>query len=240
MYARTTEGPVLLIGAAHVVDLERPIRAALEDRVLDAIAVELDVERAAAVLGPLPNAAPAGRRRAPFFLQLWAMIQRRLGERIGAGSAGAEMRTAARLAQERGIPLLLIADPIRETLGRLVRSLTLRERVSLLIGSIVGLLIPPRVVEREIDRYTDTPDQYLEQVRSEYPTVARVLLDDRNDHMARRLATMRAEGYGRIAAVVGDAHVMGLAEALRRRAVPVETLGFRELRGLTGPSAGSS
>lgn len=236
MYARTTEGPVLLIGSAHVVDLDRSIRSVLADRILDAIAVELDAERAAAVLGAAP-APRSGGRGAPFFLQLWASIQRRLGAEIGAGAPGAEMRTAARLAQERGIPLLLIDDPIRETLGRLVRSLTFKERISLLVGSIVGLLLPSRIVEREIDRYSDTPVAYLEQVRAQYPTVARVLLDDRNESMARRLATMRSEGYGRIAAVVGDAHLQGIAAALRRRSVPVETFGFRELRGLTGPPA---
>ncbi|HYK93169.1 MAG TPA: TraB/GumN family protein [Thermoplasmata archaeon] len=239
MFARTTEAPVLLIGAAHVVDLDQSIRQALQDRPLDAIAVELDAERATAVLSA-PASLGRTRRGAPFFLQLWSTIQRRLGEQIGAGVPGAEMRTAAMLAKERGIPLLLIDDPIRETLGRLVRSLTFKERVSLLLGSIVGLLIPPRVVEREIDRYTETPQDYLEQVRRAYPTVARVLLDDRNENMARRLATMRAEGYGRIAAVVGDAHVTGLAAALRRRSVPVETLGFKELRELKAPSAGSS
>lgn len=228
------ESPVLLIGAAHVVDLDRSIRSALKDRTLDAIAVELDAERAAAVFGPPPS-GNRGRRGAPFFLQLWATIQRRLGEQIGAGAPGAEMRTAGLVAQERGIPLLLIDDPIRETLGRLVRSLSFRERLSLLVGSIVGLLIPPKLVEREIDRYSETPEHYLEQVRSSYPTVARVLLDDRNENMARRIATMRSEGYGRIAAVVGDAHVNGLAAALRRRSVPVETLAFSDLRGLTAP-----
>ncbi len=239
MFASTTESPVLLLGAAHVVDLDRAIRSALAERPLDAIAVELDEERAAAVLAP-ETAEPRRRGGAPFFLRLWATVQRRLGEQIGAGLPGAEMRTAATLAKERGIPVLLIDDPIRETLARLLRALTLRERVSLLVGSLVGLVLPPRLVEREIDRYTEGPSDYLEEIRTAYPTVSRVLLDDRNEHMAERLARLRARGFGRIAAVVGDAHVDGLAQALRRRSVPVETVSFRELRGTTGPSAGSS
>lgn len=240
MFARTTESPILLIGAAHVVDLDRSIRAALAERTLDAIAVELDAERAASILGPRPE-ENRGRRGSPLFLQLWAAVQRRLGEQIGSGLPGAEMRTAAVLAKERGIPLLLIDDPIRETLGRLLRALTLRERISLLLGSIVGLFLPPRLVEREIDRYAETPNDYLEEVRGAYPTVTRVLLDDRNEHMAERLSVVRAQGLGRIAAVVGDAHLPGLAQALRRRAIPVETLAFRELRdAATGPTADSS
>jgi pheromone shutdown protein TraB len=236
--ASTLEAPVLIIGAAHVVDLASPLRSALSQRPLDAIAVELDVERAASVLGP-----PTTDRRsasAPFIMKIWAAVQRRLGEEMGAGLPGAEMRTAAELARERGIPLLLVDDPIRETLARLVRSLSVRERVSLLFGAIVGLIVPTRLVERQLDRYADSPDDYLSEVRRAYPTIARVLLDDRNEHMATRIATMRTSGYGRIAAVVGDAHVSGLAEALRRRSVPVETLAFRQLRAATASSAGSS
>ncbi len=240
MFARTTESPILLLGAAHVVDLDRSIRSALGERALDAIAIELDAERAQTILGPRPAEAPS-RRGAPLFLQLWAAIQRRLGEQIGSGVPGAEMRTAAQIAEERKIPLVLIDDPIRETLGRLLRSLSMRERLSLLAGSVIGLFLPSRLVEREIDRYSETPADYLEEVRAAYPSVTRVLLDERNEHMAERLATLRAQGYGRVAAVVGDAHVPGLASALRRRAIPVETLAFRELRGpATGPTAGAS
>jgi pheromone shutdown protein TraB len=232
------QAPVLLIGAAHVVDLNGPIRGALADRALDAIAVELDAERAGAILAPQPTSARP--TDAPLFLRLWSTVQRRLGEQIGAGVPGAEMRTAADLARERGIPLLLIDDPIRETMGRLLRALSFKERISLLVGSIIGLVVPSRIIEHQIDQYAEAPADYLEQVRAAYPSIARVLIDDRNEHMATRLATMRSNGYGRIAAVVGDAHVPGLAQALRRREVPVETLVFKELRGVKAPSAGSS
>lgn len=237
-FASTVQAPILLIGAAHVVDLHGPLRAALEGRPLDAIAVELDAERAAAIFAPEPRTTT--RSDAPVFLRLWATIQRRLGQELGGGPPGAEMRTAGEVARERGIPLLLIDDPIRETLGRLLRSLTLRERISIVIGALIGLVVPSRVVERQLDRYTEAPVDYLEQVRESYPTVARVLLDDRNEHMATRLATMRTEGYGRIAAVVGDAHVAGIAAALRRKSVPVETIAFAQLRDARAPSAGSS
>ncbi|HTT35917.1 MAG TPA: TraB/GumN family protein [Thermoplasmata archaeon] len=235
MFASTLEGPVLLIGSAHVVDLEAPLRSALADRTLDAIAVELDAERATALLAPAAVRRPSSRRGQPVVLRLWASIQRRLGEQLGGELPGAEMRTAAEVARERGIPLLLIDDPIRETLARLFRSLSVRERVSLLFGAVVGLLIPPRLVERQLDRYTEAPADYLEELRRMYPSIARVLLDDRNEHMARRLADMRVSGYGRIAAVVGDAHLPGLAAALRRRAVPVETIGLGTLRPVRAP-----
>ncbi|HKV90254.1 MAG TPA: TraB/GumN family protein, partial [Thermoplasmata archaeon] len=224
----TVEAPILLLGAAHVVDLDAAIRATLKDRPLDAIAVELDEERARSLLA---DAGPSqGSGSAPFFLRLWSVVQRRLGGELGSGIAGAEMRSAAVVAKERGIPLLLIDDPIRETIGRLIAGLSPKERIGLLVGSIVGLFLPSKVVRHEIERYVEAPDDFVGQLREAYPSVARVLLDERNEHMAGRLLEARRNGFGRVAAVVGDAHVAGLSDALRRRGVPTETVAFGTLR----------
>jgi pheromone shutdown protein TraB len=237
--ASTAEEPVLLLGSAHVIDLSEPIRRTLSGRVLDGIAVELDRERAAVLFAPEGS---DGRRPrgVPLIARWWAVLQRRLGAELGGGGAGNEMKVAASVAHERSLPLFLIDDPIRATLTHLLGALPLRERVNLLVGAFVGLFVPARVVEREMDRYVDDPKEFADQLRQASPTLAKVLLDDRNEHMADRLASLRARGYGRIAAVVGDAHVAGLAAALRRRGVPVETVGLRELRGPTGPSSSPS
>ncbi len=237
MYASTTEGPVLLVGVAHVVDLERPLRALLGNRTLDGIALELDAERAAALL---QEGAPASRSGGPVFARLWSMVQRRLGDQIGGGPPGGEMRVAARIARERGLPVFLIDDPIRATLVELVRTMPLKERVQLFVGAFVGLFVPARVVEREMDRYAGEPEAYTAELRRASPTLAHVLLDERNDHMAERLGALRARGYGRLAVVVGDAHRSGLGTALNRRGIPVESVAFRDLRPATasGPVPG--
>jgi pheromone shutdown protein TraB len=238
VYARTNESPVLLLGAAHVIDLSEPIRRTLADRVLDGIAVELDRERAEALLAP---SQPAGGRARgiPLIARLWSHLQRRLGAELGGG-AGEEMKVAARIAQDRALPLFLIDDPIRATLASMLSAMPLGERVRLLVGAVVGLFVPARVVSREMDRYVQDPGEFGSELRRASPTLAKVLLDDRNEHMADRLADLRARGFGRLAAVVGDAHLPGLTDALHRRGVPVEAIAFRELRGATGPSSSSS
>ncbi len=228
MWASTAEAPVLVIGAAHVVDLEAALRRVLVPRPLDAVALELDAERAANLLQPEPEHRRGGRD-IPIFLRLWAHLQRRLGAEMGGGIAGAEMRVAATIARERQLSVLFIDDPIRDTLRRLLGSLSVRERVGLVAGAVLGLFIPARVVERQLDQYNEAPQPYLEEVRRVYPSIARILLDERNEHMADRLLDARRKGFGRVAAVVGDAHVPGLADALRRRGVPVETISLGEL-----------
>jgi pheromone shutdown protein TraB len=236
VYSSTTQGPVLLVGVAHVVDLEAPLRDLLGARTLDGIALELDAERAAALLEEGPPVRPSG---GPAFARLWSMVQRRLGDQIGGGPPGGEMRTAARIARERGLPVFLIDDPIRATLVELVRTMPFKERVQLFVGAFIGLFVPARMVEREMDRYSDEPEAYTSELRKASPTLARVLLDERNEHMAERLRVLRARGFGRLAVVVGDAHRSGLGTALNRRGIPVESVAFRDLRPATASASRS-
>jgi pheromone shutdown protein TraB len=238
VYASTTEAPVLLLGSAHVVDLSEPLRRTLSGRVLDALAVELDAERAESLMSAGGPGKSAGS--APLFARLWGVVQRRLGAEIGAGLPGAEMKVAIGVGRERNLPVFLIDDPIRLTLANLVRAMSFKERVTLLVSGVVGLFLPSRLVEREMDRYTESPADYTAELRRVSPTTARVLLDDRNEHMADRLATLRAQGYRRMAVVVGDAHLEGLRTALGRRGVPSEVVRFSELRAAKAPSPGSS
>jgi pheromone shutdown protein TraB len=229
---------MLLLGTAHVIDLAEPIRTVLNARPLDGVAVELDRERAEALFGP-----PAGRtagRGGPLLARLWGILQRRLGAEIGGGDAGEEMKVAAAVARERHLPLFLVDDPIRVTFANLLRSMPMRERLTLVVGAFVGLFVPARVVRGEVDRYTEEPEEFAQEIRRVSPTVARVLLDDRNEHMADRLAQLRIQGFGRIAVVVGDAHVPGLSAALARRGVPCDAIPFRELRGVRAPSSSPS
>jgi pheromone shutdown protein TraB len=239
VYASTTPAaPWVLIGAAHVVNLAAPLRAVLAARPLDGVALELDPERAAALLAP-----PGVSRRGsgiPLFARLWGVLQRRLGASLGGGLPGAEMRTAWAVARERNLPVFLIDDPIRQTILNLVRSMPFKERVTLLVGSVAGLFVPARVVSGEMERYVDAPDAYVEELRRVSPTLARVLLDDRNEHMADRLTALRAHGAARLAVVVGDAHVPGLTAALARRGIDVDVVPFRVLRAITVPSSRSS
>jgi pheromone shutdown protein TraB len=229
----TDPGRILLLGSAHVVDLSGPIRDRLNALPLQAVALELDAERAGVLEAP---SGTTSRRRGsgPLLIRFWGALQRRLGAELGQG-AGGEMRAAAQFAREKHLPVFLIDDPFNVTIRRLLGSLSPSERIRLLLGALLGLVIPARTVKRELDHYSEEPTSYTDQIRTQFPTVARVLIDERNEHMAGRLDEMWRRGLHHIAVVVGDAHVPGLAEALRKRQLPVETVSFGELR--TPPTA---
>ncbi len=218
---------ILVVGSAHVLDLSGPLRERLAAQPLQAVALELDAERASVLEEGSTRRTRAGGAN-PILVRLWSLVQRRLGHELGQG-AGGEMRAAARFARERNLPIFLIDDPFRYTVRRLLDSLSPGERVRLLLGALLGLFIPGRTVRRELAHYSEAPEDYLSEIRHSFPSLARVLLDERNEHMAVRLAEIRNRGFRSVAVVVGDAHVPGLAEALRRKQLPVETVGFREL-----------
>jgi pheromone shutdown protein TraB len=221
-------GRILLLGSAHVVDLSGPIRERLSALPLQAVALELDAERAAVLEGP-PGATLKKQGSVPLLIRFWGTLQRRLGAELGQG-AGGEMRAAAEFAKEKQLPVYLIDDPFNLTVRRLLGSLSPYERVRLLAGALLGLVIPARTVKRELEQYSETPTEYTDQIRSSFPTVARVLIDERNEHMAGRLEELWRRGIRHIAVVVGDAHVAGLAEELRKRQLPVETVSLGQLR----------
>lgn len=226
--ASTDPGQILLLGSAHVVDLSGPIRDRLTGLPLQAIALELDASRAGVLEEPSGTPRPQGRSVPPL-IRLWGLLQRRLGAELGQG-AGGEMRAAARFARERSVPVFLIDDPFDQTVRRLLGSLSMFERVRLLAGAVLGLVIPARAVRHELEEYSEAPSEYTDQIRTSFPTVARVLIDERNEHMAARLEEMWRRGIRHVAVVVGDAHVPGLADALRKRQLPVETVTLGELR----------
>jgi pheromone shutdown protein TraB len=78
----------------------------------------------------------------------------------------------------------------------------------------------------------------FDALAKEYPTVKRVLIDERNAHMAQRLGELHAQGRERIVAVVGDGHVDGMRDLLAARGLAVECVRLRDLRAQ--PQPGSS
>jgi pheromone shutdown protein TraB len=219
---------VLLVGVAHVLDLEKGL-----DRVLgafhpQALAVELDAERARLLQERVAEKAQGGSGErpgrgasgAPMLLRLWAHLQDRFAADMG-GVPGEEMLQAAAFARERNLPCFLVDDALSQVAPRLLSSLSGKEKVRLLVSTAIALVIPTRMVQGGIDEYSAHRDEYLGAMRQQYPTLTRVLLDERNLHMAARIQSL-AQRYGRVAAVVGDAHVAGLSQVLAAGGVGVE------------------
>ncbi len=221
--APATLGVVTIIGTGHVFDIGARVREEIRLRRPVVVGIELDPPRYHALRTKQTDVS-----KAPFFYRLLANFQKRIADSYGV-EAGAEMLAAAEEAKSLGVPLALIDADAQRTFQRLLRELTLRERVRFAGSIVASAFLPAKSVEKQIDEMQDDYTSYFHELGKKFPTVKRVLLDDRNVHMARAIEEMEARG-GPVVVVMGDGHVDGVRDILTQKGLVVETVRLKELR----------
>lgn len=204
---------LLLVGTAHVLELALPLERVLRTFDPDVVALELDRQRWASLRSPLRP------RQGPLLLRLLASLQERLGEMLGA-PPGSDMLAAGRTAQRLGARLALIDLPVGPTLRRAWRALGWRERLAL-AQELTPLLAGADLLtsgSATADNPVATGDfsRELAEFAYRFPSLQRELIDRRDRHMARQLVLLLQHNRQRVAAVVGEGHLAGLARRLAR------------------------
>jgi pheromone shutdown protein TraB len=199
---------LVLVGVGHVFDLKEQIRTVVHEFVPTVVALELDKERFMALLSR--NRGESGSSG----LNFAARFQERIAAQFGV-QAGSEMLAAAEAAKDINAQLALIDRPMAWVRGELLRRLSFEEKVKLVLALLASPFVRRKTVERELKRYEEEGESYIEQLGKDFPTIKRVLLDERNGHMARMLRKMVEEQEGaKVMAFVGDGHVTGIARLL--------------------------
>jgi len=219
---------LILVGVGHVFDLREPIRSLIHLRRPAVVGLELDPGRYFALRHPGP------RGGLPLPYKLAAAMQRRIAHEYGT-EVGAEMLAAADAAKEIGAQVALIDLDSRDLVRRLWQAMGWRERLTLVLSALIGLFGGRGLVEREMAAYEEKGDAYLSVVEARYPAIARILLADRNAHMAAQLRAIEST-QGSALAVVGDGHIPGLARHLAD--LHPEVIRLAELR--RGPPASNA
>lgn len=106
--------------------------------------------------------------------------------------------------------------------------MSLREKLSIMFGGFLSLFARKSTVEKELNRFKNNEERYLTELRKAYPSTVKILIDGRNEFMAKRLREVSAESATSIA-VVGDGHISGMRSLLSEFA-DVEVLRLDELR----------
>ncbi len=209
-----------LLGVGHVFNLGPRIREEIVRRMPAIVCLELDEARLQALQ------ARERRGGGPALYTFLAHLQRRVAASYGS-EVGEEMLAAYQTAGELSIPVALIDMDSSVTWQRLRASMRPSEVLRLVLSSLGALFIRRERIEREMDRYQQDSVGFIEAVGQQYPSVKRIVVDERNEHMARRLRELHEE-HGSIVAVVGDGHVEGLKGLLGD--LPLETVRLWDLR----------
>jgi pheromone shutdown protein TraB len=219
---------ITLVGVGHVFDLQASLRRVIEERRPVIVGVELDPARYAALQAP-------ERRVPPFSIYaVLAYVQRRIASEYGT-QAGSEMLTAARAAADLGAGLAFLDLDSRQVLSRLMRTMTLTEKVRFAVSVLGGLFVSKGQVDAELQKFEQNQGAFFDELAREFPAVKRVLIDERNEHMAQALRTLEAD-HGSVLAVVGEGHVEGLRALLADRSP--ELVRLKDL--MTAPPGGNA
>lgn len=244
-----------IVGTAHVSQKSvSEVRETVEQVNPDVIAIELDKGRFATLKKQMQEEADAASgiereedSKAPevksilsgnFMVMIvqWllAYVQRKIGLNVGV-EPGAEMKEAIRLAEERGIRLMLIDRDINITLARFWGNMRFIEKVKLiwvLLRSVSGKDDETDELDAvTVDSLTnqDMIEAALEEFHQFSPSGAHALIDERDAYLAHGVVSLEHSSFERAVIVCGAGHVPGIT---RYREHPETLPPMKELTAL--------
>ena len=151
------------------------------------------------------------KNASPVFKQP-AKYQEKVSEK-NKSSAGADMVAAIGAAKSVDASIICIDFDAQQSLTRMWDQMSRREKFRYRMSGHLDNIFKKRRVDKTQKDYTKDQEAYIENMRKRYPTLVRVLIDERNQHMAGQISKVCSE-HERVVAVVGDAHVDGLLKLL--------------------------
>ncbi len=221
---------ITLIGTGHVFDLSSRLIEIFNEKNPDMVCVELDKRRYNALMMKIsnPDGYKSAKKNLPFVYKLLARFQDNMAEEYGV-TAGDEMLTAINYAKDHQIPVAFIDMDAQFLFSKMLRSMSFSEKFKLLFAGFFGFFVSKKSVEKELKRVEKNFDSYIEQIGDKFPTIKRVLIDERNVYMTQQLSNLNDE-YEKVVALVGDGHVPGVSELLINKDIKLELIRLSELR----------
>ncbi|MFH2106555.1 MAG: TraB/GumN family protein [Candidatus Micrarchaeota archaeon] len=214
---------ILLLGTAHVSKKSRElVEKTIEEEKPDVVGIELDKGRYAALKDHKKyqeqNIAKIIKEG-----QVWVFLiniilknfQRQIGTKLGE-TPGSEMIAALETAEEKNIRVALLDRDVKITLKRAFNLLTLGEKVRF-VSDIIGSSFSgdkdetAKINEEMIEKLKehDTLNGLMHKMGHEYPTIKKVLVDERDQYIASKISELKGK---KILAVLGAGHVEGVAQ----------------------------
>ena len=217
---------ITIIGVGHVFDINKSLENAIIKRNPTVVCVELDPVRYQAVMSRGDSSRGNGDNDAPFIYMVLAKFQEKIAKKYGQ-QVGSEMVTAIETAKMLNARLALIEMDASRIISNFWRSMKMSERMKFMLALFMGLFVRKKRIEKELKRFEESEDEYLEQFGDEFPAAKRVLIDDRNQYMANAVKKIASQ-HENMVVVVGDGHVEGIRQLLGEK--DIEIIRLSQLR----------
>jgi len=231
---------ITLIGTGHVFNLSQALLNIFEDKQPDILCVELDQQRynALQIKKQDPEKYRQSQKNLPFIYKMLSKFQDGMAKEYGV-TAGEEMITTINFAKTHQLPVAFIDMNAQRLFKKMLKSMSFSEKFKLIFSGFGGLFVSKKRVETELKKIEKDFDQIIDKIGKKFPTIKRVLIDERNMHMVQQLASAD-EQYGKVIAVVGDGHIPGLSKLLNNKDIDFETIRLSELRNFDTSNVDSS
>jgi len=219
---------IILLGTSHVArQSQREIKEVIEKYKPEVVGIELDLARFKTLMSKDKT-----KKKKPSFYQLVKQfggsgavfgliagyVQKTIGKKLNI-DPGIDMKTAYVVARKNSIPTALIDQDIKITLKKLSK-LSFMRKVSM-FGSLIFKSMKKEYRQKlQFDISSGVPDEkvvndLLGIVKKEVPDMYKILIEDRNKYMVKKLVKlMRDNPEQKIVVVVGAGHQEGMEELL--------------------------
>lgn len=194
-----------LVGTGHVFAIGEKVQDIIRTRRPDVVAVELDPLRLRGLherrrIKRLerrddPQAAKEvkayreAQKKLPFVYKVLAGVQERIADAHGV-EPGSEMLAAVEAAQQEAIPVGCIDVDAQRLIRRAWKAMGFFERIRFL-WALTYQGKSKGSVDTEMEAYEADPVTYLAAFGDKFPSLKKVLIDDRDAHMAKRIVGLR-------------------------------------------------
>lgn len=213
-----------LVGTSHIAKQSlQEVEKAIRDGNPDMVALELDPGRLKALLTKKKSEVSVKLiKRIGFkgylFAKLGGWAEKKLGDSVGV-APGSEMLRAVKVCRELKIPIVLMDQNIEITLRKFSKVLSWKERWNFVKDLFKGLVLRKKEVDFDLSKVPSQKiiKQMTSKVKDRYPNIYRVLVTERNEIMARRLAfLMHKDPEKNIVAIVGAGHEKEMISLIKK------------------------
>ena len=224
-----------LIGTSHIAKQSlEDVEKAINELKPDIICLELDKKRLYALVHNIKGSKFHLRYirkvglKGYLFSLIGAYAEKKLGQYVGV-SPGSEMLKAIELAKKNKIKIMVIDQDIEKTLKRFSKEFSWKEKFMLLGDVVKAVVFRKKEVDFDLRKVPDkkTIDKILKKVKKRYPGLYRVLIEERNEFMASKLAKIISVNEDKkILAIIGAGHEEDLVNLIKKKRVDVVNYSY--------------
>jgi pheromone shutdown-related protein TraB len=218
-----------LIGTSHIAkqsldDVEKAVNGLKPD----IICIELDKKRLYALINnvrgrlKIRDILKVGLKGYLFSL-IGAYAEKKLGQYVGV-APGSEMLKAVDLAKKNNIKVICIDQEIDKTLKRISQEFSWKEKFRVIYDIIKAMILRKKEVDFDLRTVPkkEIIDKLILKVKKRYPGLYKVLIEERNEFMASKLARItHINENNKILAIVGAGHEEEIINSIKKKKIEV-------------------